>query len=152
MVNTSAISSLGSPKPSWAQRKGRTSCSGNSAIIGMSVSRRRIAFSWNFGRNARGKPNLGWMSANIWCFSFSGFIPITASRKDWSAWQIGRLSIKLRFHFLQLTIDNLTLIDACETLVIEMCIPKSNHGTGGHNHRIHHNHDDDDDNDDDEKT
>ena len=88
-VVTSAISSLGSPKPSWAQRKGRTSCSGNWLIMGMSVSRRRMAFSWNFGRNARGKPNLGWMSANIWCFSFSGFIPITASRKDWSACAIG---------------------------------------------------------------
>ena len=89
VVVTSAISSLGSPKPSWAQRKGRTSCSGNWLIMGMFVSRRRIAFSWNFGRNARGKPNLGWMSANIWCFSFSGFIPITASRKDWSACAIG---------------------------------------------------------------
>ena len=41
-MSTSAISSLGSPKPSWAQRKGRTSCSGNLLIIGMFSSRLRV--------------------------------------------------------------------------------------------------------------
>merc|ERR1719284_1349650 len=54
-----AMASLGSEKPSWAQRKGRISSSGKLLMMGMEESFLITTLSWKRGRMARGKPKSG---------------------------------------------------------------------------------------------